>query len=130
MPDSTRAQDHENRSRAIADSLRRFLVGLHTGGIGLVALFAAEVITGAQNDQMIDAALDSFVGPILVFTLGLLATGYSMQLAKHRETQRRDAALAGKSDPTFPLRQQSMTWEYVSLALFAAGVLCALAHWW
>lgn len=86
--DVSTAAEHEQRSRDLADATRRYLVGLNTGGaaatLGLAGTLAS---AGVQPSWA--------VVPIAVFAAGVLVTGVSLLLAKHKALKRRDAAGAG-----------------------------------
>lgn len=114
------AADHEKRSREIADTTRRLLVGINTGGIG--ASFAMAGSLAAQK-----VATGWAVLPASFFVAGLVATGVSLFLAKHRELKRRDAAAAQEAPPDFKaLYWRSFTWDASALALFVAGCIAGL----
>jgi len=115
-----RENEHEARSREVADTLRRFLVAVHTGGIG--ALLA---VASSLTEQNIHPRWAFW--PVLVFVGGLVVVGANLLLAKHREIKRRDAAKEGKTEPDFSmLLWRSQTWDTVSLVLFVAGALAGL----
>ena len=114
------AADHENRSREIADTTRRFLVGVNTGGIG-----ASLAMAGSLAAQKVSPAW--VVLPATLFITGLVATGVSLFLAKHRELKRRDAAEAQRQPPDFTaLPWRSFTWDAIALVLFVAGCIAGL----
>lgn len=115
-----KANEHEARSREVADTLRRFLVAVHTGGIG--ALLA---VASSLTEQHIHPKWAFW--PALVFVGGLVVVGGNLLLAKHREIKRRDAAKEGKEAPDFSgLLWRSQTWDTVSLLLFVLGALVGL----
>jgi|GEM_PF-1880092 len=115
-----RENEHEARSREVADTLRRFLVAVHTGGIG--ALLA---VASSLTEQNIHPRWAFW--PVLMFVGGLVVVGASLLLAKYREIKRRDAAKEGKAEPDFSgLLWRSQTWDTVSLVLFVAGALAGL----
>ena len=117
---------HEQRSQQIADIKRRFLVAMNTGGIAITFALAAALTerSGVHPKWAI--------WPVAVFVIGLVTTWWSLHLAKYREGKRRDAAKQGEAgygqnfDPTFPLRQQSRTWDTLTLCVFVLGVLVGL----
>lgn len=115
-----RGNEHEARSREVADTLRRFLIAVHTGGIGAL-LAVASSLTG-QNIHPEWAFL-----PVSVFVGGLVIIGVSLLLAKHREVKRRDAVRNGEEMPDFlGVLWRSQTWDTVSLILFITGALAGL----
>jgi len=85
-----RAFDHEARARAVADSLRNYLTAMNTGGIGVVFAIAGTLIERGVDPRWA-------FWPVIFYVLGILLTGLSLALAKHRELKRRDAALQWKS---------------------------------
>jgi hypothetical protein len=65
--------------------------------------------------------------PAGFFVAGLIATGVSLFLAKHRELKRRDAAAAQLAPPDFKaLYWRSFTWDAIALALFVVGCIAGL----
>lgn len=115
-----RENEHEARSREVADTLRRFLIAVHTGGIG--ALLA---VASSLAEQNIHPRWTFW--PVSVFVGGLVVVGVSLRLAKDREIKRRDAAREGKPEPDFSgLLWRSQTWDTVSLVLFVAGAVAGL----
>jgi hypothetical protein len=114
------AADHEKRSREIADTIRRFLVAVNTGGIG-VSFGVAGFLAG----QKVSPGWTAW--PVAFFVGGLIVTAGSLVLAKHRELKRRDAALAKESEPEFKKWYwRSFTWDLVALAFFVAGSIVGL----
>ena len=112
--------EHEERSRNVADTLRRFLIAINTGGIG--ALLAVAGSLAGQNVHPRWA----FV-PVLIFVGGLVVVGSSLLLAKHREVKRRDAAKKDEAEPDFTgLIWCSQTWDTISLVLFVLGAVAGL----
>lgn len=115
-----KATEHEERSRNVADTLRRFLIGIHTDGIG--ALLAVASSLAEQHVHLRWA----FV-PVLIFVGGLVVVGASLLLAKHREIKRRDAAKNKQPEPNFTgLLWRSQTWDTFSLVLFVVGAVAGL----
>lgn len=115
-----RENEHEARSREVADTLRRFLVAVHTGGIG--ALLA---MVSSLTEKNIHPKWAFW--PILVFVAGLVVVGASLLLAKHREIKRQDAVKEGKPEPDLSgLLWRSQTWDTISLVLFVVGALVGL----
>ena len=114
--------DHEKRSRQVADSTRRFLIGINAGGIALTTLFAGHMVEKGINPGWI-------VGPILTFTLGLVFVGVSLFLSKHRAIKR---SIAKENDQQKPDYKKwfwrSMTWDIFSAVFFLFAVLCCLAQ--
>ena len=114
------AAEHEKRSREIADTTRRLLIGINTGGIG--ASFAMAGSLAAQKVAPGWAAV-----PASFFVAGLVVSGVSLFLAKYREIKRRDAAAVRQAPPNFKsLYWRSFTWDAIALALFVAGCIAGL----
>lgn len=115
------AEEHEKRSQEIADTTRRVVVTLNSGGIGLVFAVAGTLTTHGIPARW--ALL-----PVGLFVFGLLLTGISLFLAKHRELKRRDAAKEGKDEPEhFKKRYwRSFTWDLVAFGFFGLGAIAGL----
>jgi hypothetical protein len=68
------------------------------------------------------------VVPVAGFVVGLVITGFSYQLAKHKTLARRNAARAGKPAPKFTnLLWRNSTWDSLPLVTFSIAV--ALGLW-
>lgn len=124
MGTSTR-QEHEQRSRDLADSLRNFLVAVNTGGIGAMLITA-----GALAEQKINPSWTLW--PSVLFIVGLLMTGWSIFAAQHRAEIRLKGSKAYAEEVadypplTFPWWWQSAPWNIVALTAFASGALLAI----
>lgn len=115
-----KANEHDSRSREVADTLRRFLVAIHTGGIGALLAVASSLAEQHLHPKWA-------FWPVLLFVGGLVVVGASLLLAKHREIKRRDAARKGEPEPDFTgLFWRSQTWDTVSLVLFVIGAVAGL----
>jgi hypothetical protein len=114
-------QFHEARSRELADSVRRYLVAAHTGGIATTFALAGSLVDNHVHPRW------AFV-PVAVFVAGLVLAGISMLVAQHREIRRRDAAKAGEADPMFGLFWWSWVWNWISLVTFVVAVGSALCY--
>ena len=112
-------QVHEARSQALADSVRRYLIAAHTGGIATTFAFAGSLVTNHVHPRWAFA-------PIAIFAAGLVLAGISMLLAQHREMKRRDAKRDNETDPTFGLLWWSWTWNWASLATFVIAIVAGL----
>lgn len=114
------AADHEKRSQEIADTARRVVVTLNGGGIGVIFSVAGALAKNVNPNWA--------VWPVSFFVFGLLLTGLSLLLAKHRELKRRDAAEEGKDEPKkfTAWYLQSFTWDLVAFVLFGIGALVGL----
>jgi hypothetical protein len=112
-------QYHEARSRELADSIRRYLVAAHTGGIATTFALAGSLAGDHVHPRWAFA-------PVAVFATGLVFAGISMLLAQDREIQRRDAKRAGEPDPEFSVLRWSWAWNWASLGLFVAAIFIGL----
>lgn len=113
--------EHEKRSQEIADTTRRFLIAVHTGGIGVTFALSSALAGHGINPSWA-------VWPVVVFAGGLVIVGVSLMLAKHRELKRRDAAKKSKNEPDFSgFFWHSYMWDIISLFLFIMGVVVGLA---
>lgn len=87
-----RVNEYERRAQEVADTLRRFLIAIHTGGIGVIL-----AVAGALTDQKVSPKWAFW--PVLIFITGLVIIGVSLLLAKYREVKRREAEKEGKQEP-------------------------------
>lgn len=111
---------NEKRAQEIADSLRRYLIGVNTGGIGASLAVASALFDKGIKPQWI-------FWPALIFVMGLIVSGISMLLAKHRELKRRNALRDNQPLPNFTgFFWRSYTWDTISLILFAGASIMAL----
>jgi hypothetical protein len=119
--------EHEKRSRDIADSTRRLLVGINAGGVA--ALLA---VAGKLMDATPSISPRWVFWPLVYFLLSFAMTYCSMVLAKEREIDRRDQALklgikeGSARGEKVPLLRSSTFWDaFAALtSLFAiAGTL-------
>jgi hypothetical protein len=114
------AADHEKRSREIADTTRRLLIAVNTGGIGASFAMAGSLAVHKVNPGW--AAV-----PASFFVVGLVVTAASLFLAKHRELKRREAAKTNALEPDFTAWYwRSFTWDAVALGLFVVGCIAGL----
>ncbi len=115
------AADHDKRSREIADTTRRLLVAINTGGIG-----ASFAMAGSLASQKVNPGWAAL--PAAIFIAGLVATGISLFLAKHRELKRGEAASAGEPMPNLKAWYwRSFNWDAFALVLFVVG--CSVGLW-
>lgn len=114
---------HEARSQALADSIRRFLIAVNTGGVATTFAGATSLADNGINPGWAAPSIG-------IFVLGLVLAGISMFLAQHREMKRRDAALMNEAAPGFGAIWWSWGWNLASLAVFVLATivgLCSLA---
>ena len=120
--------EHEKRSREVADSLRRLLVGLNTGGVAVLLTAASKLMDDPWEKSPIWAA-----PPLGFFVLSLVLICLSLWSAKRRELRRRDRAIAlgvkdgspvqGEVRPAF---EHSTLWDSAAAALFVFGFCWAV----
>lgn len=114
------ADDQERRAREIADITRRYLIGLNTGGVALT--FA---VIGSLAERGVKPGWA--VWPTGIFVFGLVISGVSLTLAKHRTLKRRDAAESGDPKPDFKKWYcASFSYEILTLAVFVLAVVVGL----
>ncbi len=118
----TDANKYSDRADAVADTLRTFLIAVHTGGLGILFAVAASLAAECVNPRWA-------VCPALIFSFGLVIAGASLLLAKHKALKRRDAARKGHAIPDFDgFLVRNFTWDAFSLLVFAAGVIVSLCR--
>ena len=112
-------QTHERRSQELADSVRRYLVAAHTGGIATTFALAGSLATSHIHPRW------AFT-PVAIFAFGLILAGVSMLLAQHREIKRRDAMKNNEPKPKFGFLWWSWSWNWASLVTFAIAIVTGL----
>lgn len=117
MPDLA---ELDKRSRELADTARRVLVAVNTGGVG-----ASFAMAGSLAGHKINPGWATL--PAGLFILGLVVVALSLLLAKYREVKRRDAAVANQPEPDFTnWYWRSMTWDALALGTFILGCIAGL----
>jgi hypothetical protein len=117
---TTTRQEHEQRSRELADSLRNFLVAVNTGGIGALLLAATSLAEQKMNPSWA-------MWPMLIFVFGLLCTAWSIFAAQHRAEERWKATNADRDLPyNFPRYWQSAPWNIAALICFVVGAVLSV----
>lgn len=117
---TTSRQEHEQRSRELADSLRNFLIAVNTGGIGALLLAATSLAEQKVNPSWA-------MSPMVLFVLGLLCTAWSIFTAQHRAEERWKATKDERELPyNFPRHWQSAPWNIAALICFVLGALLAI----
>lgn len=122
--------DLARRTAEVADSGRRFLAAINTGGIGIT--FAIAGILASEKVPPQWATL-----PAGVFASGLALTAISWQLQRYKTKRRRDAArviiasrktmATGESEPVFKsFVWRNHTYDLLALIAFIAGVFVGL----
>ena len=116
----TDSEGFENRSREIADTTRRLLIALNTGGIAVT--FGVAGSLAAQ-----DVAPSWAVAPVSVFVAGLVVSAISLLMAKHKAIKRRDAVREGQAEPNFKVwHHRNFTYEVITLVIFVVAVYVGL----
>ena len=110
-------EDHWRRSENLADSMRRYLIAINTGGVG---------ITFAVASAMVDNKIPPGWAwpPVLFFIGGLGLVLGSLFLAKLRALDRFKAPDPDKVE--FPWYMHSQPWEIASAVTFALGATIGL----
>lgn len=108
--------DYGKRADEMADAMRRFLVGINTGGVAVVLTFAANAMEKGVHPGWVVCA-------VLLFVLGLGVSGGSLLLAKHKALKRKQAAEKGQCIPQFKAWcQRNFTYELLTLVVFLCAV--------
>lgn len=108
--------DYGKRADELADAMRRYLVGINTGGVAVALTFAANAIEKGVHPSWV-------ICPVLLFVLGLGVSGGSLLLAKHKALKRKQAAEKGEPIPEYKAWcQQSFTYELLTLVVFLCAV--------
>ncbi len=89
--------EYERRSVEVADTARRFLAAVHTGGIAV-----AFGLVGALVPHGVPPRWATW--PVALFVAGLVVLLFSWLLAKHKALRRRNAALSGNALPDYSQR--------------------------
>ena len=107
---------HQQRADDMGDAMRRYLVAVNLGGIGVLAVLVEK---GAGADLP-----HSIWVPLLLFCFGLTLSGVSIALQKHKALRRRDAARDEESEPDFTIpRWRNQTYDLISFGAFIFGVV-------
>ena len=118
----TDARYYEDRANHIADTSRRFLVAIHSGGIAIT--FAT---VGALSGKV--KGVDWAMWPTGSFSIGLAIVGLSLYIAKGKSLNRKNAAATGTEPEdfdTFFLRNE--TYDAASLIAFVFGVVMGIVQ--
>jgi len=112
--------DFGRRADKLADAMRRYLIGINTGGIAVVLTFAAALTEKGVHPGWI-------IWPVALFALGLGISGGSLLYAKHKALRRKKAADDGKEIPKFDIwYQRNFTYELITIVLFSVAAVIAL----
>ena len=105
------------RADDMADTLRRYLFGINTGGIGVV-------IALASGDRGPDLGSRGLLVPLVFFVLGVITTGGSLALQKHKALKRQEAAQNGKPPPGFKdIIWRNQTYDLIAGVFFIGGII-------
>ncbi|MDX2028760.1 MAG: hypothetical protein SFW62_09025 [Alphaproteobacteria bacterium] len=102
---------HQKRADDMGDSTRRYLIGIHTGGIGILATLAE------KNGY--SYSLSWMVAPLIFFVLGLTIVVGSIFLQKHKALKRINSM---KKENFRNFFYWNWTWDLLALGMFAIGV--------
>lgn len=123
-PDKDLAADHERRAREIADTWRRYVIGINSGALVIVSGLAGTLAQKGTSPSW--AAL-----PGAFYAISLLITGYSFALAKRKAIGRRDAARNGEAQPDYSAWcNRNTTWDWLALFIFALGAVATVLGLW
>lgn len=108
--------DYGKRTDEMADAMRRYLVGINTGGVAVALTFAANAMGNNVHPSWV-------MWPVLLFVLGLGISGGSLLLAKHKALKRKQAAEKGEPIPEYKAWcQRNFTYELFTLVVFLSAV--------
>ncbi len=106
-------EEHDSRAREIADTTRRYLVALNTGGVAMT--FA---VAGSLAAERVNPGWAAW--PAGVFILGLTISAVSLFLAKHKALKRRDAAVKNDTLPDYS------AWYWANFSYEILALVCFL----
>lgn len=113
--------DYHKRADEIADATRRFLVGLHTGGIAIALAVAGNLASEGVSPAWV-------VWTVVWFAAGLVMSGWSLLWAKHKALKRRSAARENKPIPPYNAWwQRNFTIELLTLVIFVIAIYVGLS---
>lgn len=114
--DTAAVERHRQRADAMGDSMRRYLIGVNAGGIGVLATLVDKF------------EMQQIIWTLGLFTAGLALTGFSIGLQKAKAISLRKAAENGRDEPSFEAcLQRNETYDSASFALFIVGALMFFA---
>lgn len=113
-------EDHENRAREIADTTRRYLIALNTGGVAMLFAVASSLAAEDVNPGWA-------TWPAGIFILGLTISAASLFLAKHKALKRRDAAAKNGTLPDYSAWYwANFSYEILALVFFLVAAIVGL----
>jgi hypothetical protein len=108
---------HQKRADDMGDAIRRYLIGINTGGIGVVVALAS-------RDRGPALGTWGLLVPLLFFVFGIVTIGGSLVLQKHKALKRRDAAKECRSMPDYNrMLWRNQTYDIIAGVLFIIGVV-------
>ena len=113
------ALDLSRRVVAAADSGRRYLAAINTGGIGVTFAVAGHLVSKGVEPSWA-------VIPIALFAFGLVLTGISWQVQKYQSKERWNAALKEDEVPNFSHLLTNWYYDALALAAFVVAVFVGL----
>jgi hypothetical protein len=114
------ASEHESRSRELADTSRRYLVALNTGGVAISFGVAGSLAGRGVSPGWV-------VCPVVIFVVGLAVSAASLFLAKHKALKRLDAEDKQNVPPDYQKWYwANFTYEILTLVIFLFGVMVGL----
>jgi uncharacterized membrane protein len=111
---------YTSRSNELADTTRRLLVAIHTGGIAISFGVAGSLLDKGINPEWV-------YYPVILFSLGLIVVVFSLIAAKHKALARKRAHEQKKPIPLFDKWwQTNFVFELVTLLIFVVAVFSGL----
>lgn len=111
---------YDSRAREIADTTRRYLIALNTGGVAMMFAVASSLATEGVNPGWA-------IWPVGIFVIGLTISAISLFLAKNKALRRKNAAAEGKPMPDYATwYSANFSYEILTLAIFLVGVFVGL----
>jgi len=108
--------DYGKRADDMADTMRRYLIGINTGGVAIALTFAASAMEKGVHPAWV-------IWPVLLFVIGLGVSGGSLLLGKHKALKRKQAAEIGEPIPKYKAwYQRNFTYELFTLTFFFCAV--------
>ena len=114
------SEEYENRALAVADTTRRYLIALNTGGVAVTFAVAGSLAAEGVNPSWA-------IWPVAIFVFGLVISAISLFLVKNKALKRRDAALENLPMPDYAKWYlANFSYEILTLAVFLTGVSMGL----
>lgn len=114
------SEENENRALDIADTTRRYLIALNTGGVAVTFAVASSLAAEDVNPGWA-------IWPVAIFVFGLTISAVSLFLAKNKALRRRDTASENNPMPDYAKWYlANFSYEILTLAVFLIGVSMGL----